>query len=277
MNQEKIILQIEAEVAGLKDFVRKLKPEEKIHKLDIDLLKQKILSIYDAVYMLEPYEETVPKATISDIKKPVANNSEDEYDDSFQKEKHWNETKNDVLKAEDLVTKSEYYNESNDTEKEDIIKNSEPKKKETAVETQPEEKPGEQIKHPENEAKPVDRKEEIKKEDTGPQPDLFSSAPETLADKLSSDNKPTLAEKLSQNVLKSLKQYIGINEKFLFINELFKGEMSKYNKAVEELDSMPTFEGANTYLFELKIQNQWDDDSEAFKKFKELIEKKFQN
>ncbi len=72
-----------------------------------------------------------------------------------------------------------------------------------------------------------------------------------------------------------LRSAIGINEKFLFINELFNGDMGRYNKAIDELNSMQNKTGIDTYLMEIKIEKQWSDDDDAFIKFKELVDRKF--
>jgi len=262
MNQEKILLQIETGLADLKSFMRKIKPEAKLHQIDIDLIKQKVRNIYDAASMLEADLQAELKATVSDIKKPEIVHPDEGYDDSFQKEKHWNETKENVLRAEDLVT------EPHDEEIESATI-------ENIQEVKPEEKEPKEEKEVEN-LKVEEEVQEINAEenDLPNQPDLFSTS-ETIADKLTEKSKPTLADKLIKKSLSSLKELIGINEKFLFINELFKGDMRNYSNALEELDNLETFEGANTYLFELKIQNQWSDDLDAYLKLKELIEKKF--
>lgn len=258
MNQEKILLKIETELADAKSFVRKLKPDAKLHTLDIDLLKQKIRNVYDTVMQLEAAPEAVMKANVSDIKKPQPEVKEEFFDDSFQKEKHWNESKQDVLKAEDLVTEPQ-------DEEQEYVK---PAKTNTVNEFEMKK----ETNSPEN---PLfnEKTVETEKSKTG-QHDLFSAS-ETVADKFSEKTTPTIAEKLTQKSLKSLKQLIGINEKFLFVNDLFKGDLRNYNNALDELDSLKTLEGANTYLFELKVQNQWADDSAAYLKLKELIQNKF--
>ncbi len=279
MNQEKILLQIETELSDLRSFVKKLKPDARVHQIDIDLIRQKVRSLYETTLLLESFPEATLKATVADMKKPLqVSETKEEYDDSFQKEKNWNESKDNVLKAEDLV--AEPQDEPEEQEEKDT--RVEVLKEKVEVPQEPQEKvnkdevPDEPVKE---ETEPA---EETEKEVAGTEweeepapPDLFSAAPDTVADKLSGKASPTLAEKLSQKKLESLKKNIGINEKFLFINELFNGDMGSYNSAINELDSLKTLEGANTYLFELKIQNQWPDDLEAYKKLKELIENKY--
>ena len=104
--------------------------------------------------------------------------------------------------------------------------------------------------------------------------DLFTdTVEETIADKLKSGDDPSIATRMQSKKISSLKQAIGINEKFLFINELFGGDLGRYNNVIEEFEQMTT-EGSVTHLRELKIQNQWDENNEAFQKFKSLVERK---
>jgi hypothetical protein len=53
--------------------------------------------------------------------------------------------------------------------------------------------------------------------------------------------------------------------------------MSRYNKIIDELDHLATLEGVNTYMLELKIQSQWQDDNEALIKLTQLLHRKFVN
>ncbi|NOY51668.1 MAG: hypothetical protein GXO88_14040 [Chlorobi bacterium] len=105
--------------------------------------------------------------------------------------------------------------------------------------------------------------------------DLFSATSETLSDKFATTEEKSIADKLKLSKLEDLRSAIGINEKFLFINELFNGDMSRYNKALDELNSMQNKTGVDTYIMELKIEKQWNDDDDAFIKFKELVDRKF--
>ncbi len=106
--------------------------------------------------------------------------------------------------------------------------------------------------------------------------DLFSSnTEETVADKLGKKDDASVAEKMQHSQISDLKQAIGINEKFLFINELFNGDLGRYNKVIDELNELKNQQGIDTYLLEMKIQNQWADDNEAFLKLKLLLDRKF--
>ena len=110
--------------------------------------------------------------------------------------------------------------------------------------------------------------------------DLFSTAfePEakTVAEEISERvNKESLAEKFQKDKITDLKEAIGINEKFYFINELFDGVMKEYNEVIETLNSKPSMEEATTYLNRLKEERGWKEDAEAFGQLKGILERKF--
>ena len=101
------------------------------------------------------------------------------------------------------------------------------------------------------------------------------STVETLGEKMMGDDH-SLAAKLQQTPGRDLKSVIGINDKFLFVNELFGGSMEKYNKSIENLNDLKTLNGAMIYLNELKIELQWNSSNEAYLKLKELVTRKFE-
>lgn|GEM_PF-1024492 len=110
-----------------------------------------------------------------------------------------------------------------------------------------------------------------------PSPDLFSSFySESIADKLAEQPDNSIAARLEQTAIPDLRQAIGINEKFLFINELFGGSLKAYNQAIEELNSFQSLNGARTYLIELSVAHSWPVESEAKEKLAQLIARKLE-
>jgi hypothetical protein len=139
----------------------------------------------------------------------------------------------------------------------------------------------EKIELPEEEIKPAKRG---KKDST----DLFSlTEKETLADKFKetqksmhdkiANEKPdkTLADKIGKSTIVSLKTAIGINDKFLFINELFKGDIQEYNKTIDKLNSYAKLEECTGFLDELKGKFNWSEKPDAYQKLEELLIRKF--
>ena len=98
--------------------------------------------------------------------------------------------------------------------------------------------------------------------------------PETLVEHLQHDDN-SLAAKLQQKSINELRTAIGINDKFLFVNELFGGSMEKYKRSIENLDDMKTLNGTLIYLNELKVELQWNSSNEAYQKLLNLIHRKF--
>ena len=126
-------------------------------------------------------------------------------------------------------------------------------------------------------------KEEIERESSEGMSGAFSeddaefelSTGETLGEKMMGEDN-SLAAKLQQNPVRDLKSVIGINDKFLFVNELFGGSMEKYTKSIENLNDLKTLNGAMIYLNELKIELQWNSSNEAYLKLKDLVSRKFE-
>ena len=100
--------------------------------------------------------------------------------------------------------------------------------------------------------------------------------PETIGEKMQHEEDHSLAAKLQNQSIRNLKSAIGINDKFLLVNELFSGSMEKYNRSIENLDDVKTLNGALIYLNELRIDLQWNSNNEAYKKLLDLIHRKFE-
>lgn len=94
-------------------------------------------------------------------------------------------------------------------------------------------------------------------------------APQTLADKLST---PTaLAEDINHSRLLSLRDGIGLNDKFLMIRDLFNGDGEAYESAINTLDSMKTLDDCMIHIIE---NYAWNPDSEGSKFIMQLLERK---
>ena len=90
--------------------------------------------------------------------------------------------------------------------------------------------------------------------------------------KLKEARNKTTGAKLSEIRAESLKARVGINDKFLFINELFDGNLREYNEAIETLNGFRDLNAATGFLDLLIKQNRWDTGSNAFHRLKELLE-----
>jgi len=106
--------------------------------------------------------------------------------------------------------------------------------------------------------------------------DLFEeTAPASLGDLFATADDVSISAHIQHKKIDDLRNAIGINEKFLFINELFGGNLKQYQNAIEELNNFKSLSGIHTYLIELGVQYQWPAHSPALLRLKELIERKF--
>lgn len=89
-------------------------------------------------------------------------------------------------------------------------------------------------------------------------------------------NTQSIVEKLQTKRIESLKTVIGINDKFYFINELFSGDSQKYEDIIYTLNNFKKLEDAMVYFSTLKYKFGWDEDTEAYEKLSQMLERKFE-
>jgi outer membrane biosynthesis protein TonB len=73
----------------------------------------------------------------------------------------------------------------------------------------------------------------------------------------------SIGARLQMTPISSLKEAIGVNEKFLFINELFGGNIQVYNETIARLNSFKDMSEAFSYLNELNELLGWDEQRSA--------------
>lgn len=98
----------------------------------------------------------------------------------------------------------------------------------------------------------------------------------TTGDEIEMTIPQSLADKYQHESLNDLRSAIGINDKFLLVNELFGGSMEKYNKSIDNLNDLKTLNGALVYMNELRVELQWNSNNEAYKRLLELVHRKFE-
>ncbi len=79
-----------------------------------------------------------------------------------------------------------------------------------------------------------------------------------------------LSSKLSKRAVTDLRKIINLNDKFMFIRELFDGDKTRYEETLRLLNAATRREEAEKLLGSF----QWDRKSEAAKRFLELVERK---
>lgn len=102
-----------------------------------------------------------------------------------------------------------------------------------------------------------------------------NSEAETLNDKLKSEQKE-LASVLKETPIKDLKKAIGINDRYQFINELFRGDESMFERSLKTINSFHIYGEAEYWIKrELKLKLGWNEESETVKHFDHLVRRRF--
>jgi hypothetical protein len=104
-----------------------------------------------------------------------------------------------------------------------------------------------------------------------------NAMPSSLNEKLqqSQQQKTSLAEKLQKKPISDLKTAIGLNQKSLFMNDLFEGENAAYNEALNLLNNFSSMDDAKNYLLTLGTKYNWDLESDSVVQFTDLVERRY--
>lgn len=97
----------------------------------------------------------------------------------------------------------------------------------------------------------------------------------TLNEKLKK-NQNELGNVLKNSPIKDLKKAIGINDRYRFINELFRGDESMFERSIKTINSFSVYGEAEVWIKrELKTKLGWDEESETTQLFDHLISRRF--
>ena len=276
-----------------------IRKEMPMNQLDVDLLMENTRKLYDTICSIElgvrneelgvgNEELGIEELGIEDFEEE--DNDDDELID-FENEEEgdeeadmvWDFTRDELgIRNEELGIEEFEEEENNDDELIDFGNEEEDNEEELIIEEEEED----EVSDTEEEDPitdslsdtAVDSQKEVseKEEDSGIRAyRIIRENIPTLGDMLEQSEDKSLAARLQRKPVSDLITAIGINDKFLFLNELFGGSMEKYNKSIRSLNSFSTLLGAKTYMSELQIEFQWDCTSDAYKKLNDLVERRF--
>jgi hypothetical protein len=97
----------------------------------------------------------------------------------------------------------------------------------------------------------------------------------SLNDKLK-QSKIDLGDTLTEAPIRDLKKAIGVNDRFLYINELFRGDESMYERSIKTINGFSILPEAEYWIQrELKVKLGWSDANETVKIFTQLVKRRF--
>ncbi len=115
-------------------------------------------------------------------------------------------------------------------------------------------------------------------ETTAPAPEfntLFAVKTESLNEKLK-EERVEVAAALQTAPIRDLKKAIGVNDRFLFVNDLFRGDENMYERSLKTINSFTIYPEAEYWIQrELKVKLSWPDESESVRLFDQLVRRRF--
>ncbi len=81
---------------------------------------------------------------------------------------------------------------------------------------------------------------------------------------------------LTEAPIRDLKKGIGVNDRFVFISELFRGDEAMYERSIKTINAFRIFAEAEYWIErELKVKLGWDGDKAVVQHFYQLVKRRF--
>lgn len=105
--------------------------------------------------------------------------------------------------------------------------------------------------------------------------DAMSVQQTSMNDRLR-EEKVELAHVLTETPIRDLKKAIGVNDRYVFLNELFRGDETMYERSLKTLNSFRIYQEAEYWINrELKIKLGWNDNNSIVRHFCQLVRRRF--
>jgi len=97
----------------------------------------------------------------------------------------------------------------------------------------------------------------------------------SLNDKLK-EEKLEIGQRLTDAPIRDLKKAIGVNDRYVFISELFRGDEAMYERSLKTINGFRIFAEAEYWIErELKVKLGWEERKETTRHFYQLIKRRF--
>jgi hypothetical protein len=97
----------------------------------------------------------------------------------------------------------------------------------------------------------------------------------SLNDKLKSEVSD-LKSALNDTPVRDLRKAIGVNDRYVFINQLFRGDEVMYERSIKTINGFRILPEAEYWMErELKVKLGWDENREATRHFYQLVKRRF--
>jgi len=90
------------------------------------------------------------------------------------------------------------------------------------------------------------------------------------------EDKTEVAHVLQGAPVRDLRKAIGLNDRYLFINDLFRGDESTYERSIKTINAFNIYAEAEYWIQrELKIKLGWSDENKIVQQFDQLVRRRF--
>jgi hypothetical protein len=105
--------------------------------------------------------------------------------------------------------------------------------------------------------------------------DVIGKGGASLNDKLKA-NVLELSVALNDTPVRDLKKAIGVNDRYVFISQLFRGDEVMYERSIKTINSFRILPEAEYWMErELKVKLGWDENRESTRHFYQLVKRRF--
>jgi hypothetical protein len=106
--------------------------------------------------------------------------------------------------------------------------------------------------------------------------DIIGTVSPSINDRLKNSGLVERGSQLKGAPVKELRKAIGVNDRFVFINELFRGDEPMYERSIKTINNFRILPEAVYWMErELKIKLGWDDSREIVQHFYQLVSRRF--
>ncbi|RFM28669.1 hypothetical protein [Deminuibacter soli] len=99
---------------------------------------------------------------------------------------------------------------------------------------------------------------------------------ESLNERFMLDKNIELVTVLQDSPIQDLKKAIGINDRYQFINELFRGDETMYERSIKTINAFTIYPEANYWIQrELTLKLGWNDRADIVQHFYQLVKRRF--
>jgi hypothetical protein len=225
------------EIDALRSKMSELSQRKDIHQIELDILLQKLRELYEFLRSLEPLAQ-IPVKSPKEVDKPLQNGRKTER----------------VKPKEEVAAR---YEKNVESEAEIHTTSPEKDKKPAADENS---KPLNLPKNTETTPGLTEAKSEESKK----------SVHELLTEG-SQKKQSHIAAVLHAKPIQNIEDAIGVNDKFLFIRELFNSNASRYKETIDILNNAADFNSAYNYI---ELNFEWDSENEAAQKLLDLVRRR---